>query len=341
MVYQKWTHGKVGEVVKLENFCIVNIKKYNLITRSGIGMTAIIYALLSATSGHSSASPRRAECNRLGPKELMHRCEVFVDSTERKEKVFKYPAITPLFDISGPASGLRVPFFLSSNDGSTIAIHYTTYGNRTVSKSTLQFTLESKQILSWKASFLGKDNSAAVSTVVVGVLLFWPALLAAPFISHDITGFEISYIDKFGSESSVSFATTAPSSLHQKFLENTTSLKMGEIRDSSELDELFKAGLANLTKKHLAIQAKVYQVNSRKPWCTSLDPTASLEDKKRYKQVDKDLNKLRIRLGLDGVSPIQGTASSAQWDNYIMNNENFSKWASANPSQAIKLKDCK
>ena len=264
-------------------------------------------------------------------------------STNRitRNKIFKYPAVTPLFDIPGPSSGLRVPFFLSSEDGRKITLNYTKYGSLIVNKSTLQLELESNQIISWKASFLGKDNTAAITAVAVGALLFWPALIAAPFLSHNITGFEINYIDKLGIESSIFFATTAPSTLHLQFLENTTGLKMGETRDSTDIQELYEAGLSRLAAQHLDAQKKVYQFDSRKPWCTVLNPSASKEDIQSYKKVDNQFKKLRNNLGMSITEPVTGTTIEENWNQYVMKNENFSKWVNANPDQAAKLKACK
>ena len=325
---------------------LIECNSYNFMMNAGRGLVAIICALFLSIPEQLSAMPMGAECNRPGPKELMHGCEASIGSNKvEEEKVFKYPAVTPLFDIPGYSGRLRAPFFLSSSDGTKISFYYTKdqYGIPKITKSTPQLLeLESKQIISWKAFFLGKDNTAAVAALVGGALAFWPMMLAAPYLVHDINGFEISYIDGYGTESTISFASTVRRyDLHLEFFENTTGLKMGEIRDTSELQDLYKAGLFNLTTRHLAAQAKIYQIDSRKPWCTVLSPSASPEDKKTYEKVDRELSKLRKKLGMTEIEPNQGVTISAGWDKYLMKNENFSKWVNANPTQAMKLKECK
>jgi len=312
----------------------------------GKGFVAIVCALFLSIPEQISAMPRGAECNRPGSKKLMHGCEASIGSDKVGEKkVFKYPVVTPLFDIPGYSGRLRAPFFLSSSDGKKISFYYTKdqYGIPKITKFTpQQLELESKQIISWKAFFVGKDNTAAIAALVGGALAFWPMMLAAPYLIHDINGFEITYIDGFGTESTISFASTVRRyDLHLEFFENTTGLRMGEIRDPSELQDLYKVGLVNLTTRHLAAQAKIYQIDSRKPWCTMLSPSASPEDIKAYKQVDRELSKLRKKLGMNENEPIHGDTILAGWDNYLSKNESFSKWVKANPTQAMKLRECK
>ena len=249
----------------------------------------------------------------------------------------KYPFKSGILQSADPATGSQVAFQLESQDGSSLEVKYY--------KSTKQpLVLSSQEIISWSSAIsgTGQDASAAVSTAVAGALFFWPMMLAAPFMvkNYTITGFNISYVDDYGNDSVLNFATIEnPKSLNE-LLKFSTGLDAGSKRDPVLLKPLYEAGLVKSEDLLLQLKKPITVVNSRKPWCSYLDLSKNSSDVTAYKDQLAKTNNIRAKLGMSPYSDSNTLSSDKQWDTYLENNQSMRIWASANKAAAEKLRAC-
>ena len=248
-----------------------------------------------------------------------------------------YPVKTGLLRMADPNSGSQIPFFLTSNDGTKLLLNFDKDIRPVLS-------LSSAEIVSWKSGVAGQgtDSSNAISFAVAGALFFWPMLLAAPFMikNYTITGFEVIYIDEYGKDVPLVFATADNPISTMSLLKFSTGLESGQTRSTDVTNKLYERGLQNLTSKLRSERAKILVANSKKPWCSYIDLTKKTDDVKLYEQSLAQLTALNKKLRLPNIEDNSSKPSSEQWNAYLVRNPGLVAWSKAYPVQAIKLREC-
>jgi hypothetical protein len=248
-----------------------------------------------------------------------------------------YPVKTGFFQMADRDTGMQIPFYFSSQDGSTLILNY----EKNLRPS---LSLNTGELVSWKSAVAGKgsDSSAAISTAVAGALFFWPMMLAAPFMvqNYTITGFEVMYIDEFGKDQSLNFVTIENPTPAIALLKFSTGLESGESRGPDITKKLYQSGLKNSMARLQAQKDKVLIKNSKKPWCSFVDTSKKNDDLKAYEQSVANVKALHLKLGLGEFNDSSNQATADQWDQYLRSNPGMAQWAKAFPQQATALKNC-
>lgn len=250
----------------------------------------------------------------------------------------KYPFKSGFLQMADTSTGQNLVFSISSSDGKTISVVY-------ADKNKPPLVINTSSIVSWKSGLAGQgsDSSGAISSLVVGALFFWPMMLLAPFETrnYSITGFEVNYIDEFGKNRPLIFATLEDPRPLLSLLKFSTGLDAGVARSEDETKIFYQEGLkASLQRLELQ-RMKIMIVNNRRPWCSYLDLSKQTEDVSLYKQYLADVKQLQKNLGVPLYDDFATLASDAQWEKYLIENPGTKVWAATFPQQAEKMKACK
>lgn len=249
----------------------------------------------------------------------------------------KYPVTIGVFQQVDPGTGTQLAFNLESKNGSTIDLVY--------AKSLKpKLSIDSQSITSWKASVTGTgtDSSSAISTAVAGALFFWPMMLAAPFMvsNYTIMGFQVDYVDEYGGDKTLAFATINPPKPAMELLKYASGLDAGTRRPAADLKPLYQAGLQRSMDKLAQARESVLVKNTRKPWCSYVDLSKQSTAVNEYKQAVERINTLHSTLGLEIFTDSASTSSDSQWQEYLQGNPSIAAWAAANKKSADALKKC-
>lgn len=246
-----------------------------------------------------------------------------------------YPFARSGFLSVDPSSGKQLNMSLRSTDGSEIIFDF--------AKQKPDLMIKPEQIISWKSANAGSstDASSAVSVAVAGALFFWPMMLAAPFMirNYTITGFEVEYIDAYGRDLSMDFATIEVPKPAMELLRFSTGLAAGARRSTEVTRPLYEAGLKRSVLALDRLKMPLTVVNTQKPWCTSLKLSESKESSE-YKDMLSHVNTLRSKLGLPLLNDESTFTTDQQWEAYLDARPGLRQWASAYKQQAEVLKKC-
>lgn len=235
-----------------------------------------------------------------------------------------------------PKSGQQIGLSLLSDDGSVINVDF---ANQRPALNLKAGT----QIISWKSANAGSgtDASGAVSVAVAGALFFWPMMLAAPFMvkNYTITGFQVEYIDQYGKDVSLDFATIEGPRPTMELLRFSTGLVAGTKRGADVTKPLYEAGLKNSMDALDALKEPLLVKNTKKPWCSTL----KLGDNKQstdYTAMLTHINALRSKLSLSPYEDMNAKSSDVQWEQYLASRPGLKTWAQTYKQQAEALRAC-
>lgn len=246
-----------------------------------------------------------------------------------------YPFTRAGFLTVEPTSGKQIGLTVLSKDGSEITFDFGKNKDRLVLKPT--------EIISWKSANAGSgtDASSAISTAVAGALFFWPMMLAAPFMvkNYTITGFQVEYIDPFGKDVSLDFATIESPRPTMELLQFSTGLTAGTRHGPEITKPLYEAGLKKSITELENLKKPLLVVNSRKPWCSSIKLGDNPESS-AYKGMVNHVNALRKKLELPPEQDISTKSTDQQWEAYLDSKPGLRQWATTYTQQAEILKKC-
>jgi hypothetical protein len=292
-----------------------------------------IMSARAAPCGIGKYDPRDPKCSESVEKQ---RAE---DKKPKPLEPPKYPVNKGhiAFLMADPDNGKQVGFWLSSQDGSILTLDYD-FNIRP------PLSLKTGEIISWKSGLVGqgRDSSGAITTAVVGALLFWPMMLAAPFMvrNYTITGFELLYIDEFGKDQPLTFVTMQSPTPAIALLKFSTGLNSGETRSSDITKKLYETGLENSLKTLQNQKDKVLVKNSKKPWCSYVDTSKKSDELTAYEQSVAHVIALYTKLGKGEFNDSSSKTANVQWDQYLASNPGVAAWSKAFPQQANALKSC-
>lgn len=259
---------------------------------------------------------------------------------EAKKKVDElqppsYPFTRSGFLTVEPTSGKQIPLALRSQDGSQISFDY--------GKDQDIIVLKPVEIVSWKSANTGSgtDASSAVSVAVAGALFFWPMMLAAPFMvkNYTITGFQIEYIDPYGKDVSLDFATIESPRPTMELLRFSTGLTAGTKRGLETTKPLYEAGLQKSMRELEALKKPLLEVNNKKPWCSTIR-LGENQDSTAYKSMFEHISALRRKLDLPPIPDMATKSTDQQWEAYLDSRPGLRQWAATYKQQADTLKKC-
>lgn len=234
-----------------------------------------------------------------------------------------------------PTSGKQISLTLLSKDGSEITFDY--------GKNKDSLVLKPADIISWKSANAGSgtDASSAVSAAVAGALFFWPMMLVAPFMvkNYSITGFQVEYIDPYGKDLSLDFATIESPRPTMELLRFSTGLAAGTRRGPETTKPLYEAGLQRSMLELEALKKPLLDVNNSKPWCSTIRLSDN-EDSASYKSMVEHINGLRRKLDLPPMQDTATRSTDQQWEAYLDSKPGLRQWAAAYKQQAETLKQC-
>lgn len=309
----------------------------SLLITAPLGGLFLVSHHASARPYYCSNPPKRG----LTPRQE-EQCEDAASAGAKKEdknilKEPKYPFKSGILQSTDPSTGSQVAFQLISQNGSIIDVEY-------YKSPKPPLSLNPKEIVSWNSAIAGsgQDASGAVSVAVAGALFFWPMMLAAPFMikNYTITGFNIEYIDEFGNDTVLSFATIDQPKPLNELLKFSTGLDAGAKRDPVALKPLYQSGLKKSEERLAELKKPITVVNSRKPWCSYLDLQKNSSEVQAYKDQLAKINNIRAKIGEPPYNDSNALSSDKQWQIYLDSNPSMSIWASANKSAAEKLRAC-
>lgn len=324
----------------------------------GSGQATVTAATANSAPLYCNKPPSRglrpeqaAECEKLKP-----------GSTAKPSEVKKQEEIKAVYPVSLPAALLiegkqPVAVTLSAADNQEINLL-----DPKTKKNTM--TIKSKDIVQWvQGDFSGKQfkggQAAAMTATYVGIAAVTAAtgglgaplfLLAAPFMGmatgnqyiadhrvvvrsiNEQTG-EVEYvtIQLFGKKESLIAAD---------ILTTGTGLKATKKRDDEYLKPIRQAALENQQAVLQREAEKLMEVNSRKPWCSTLDLSGKTGDTTKYKATLEAVNRLRKQLLLPEFSQNLAASSSDKWSAYLAERPDMKKWAEANKAAAEKMQKC-
>ena len=246
-----------------------------------------------------------------------------------------YPFSRAGFLTVEPSSGKQIPLTLLSKDGSEITFDF--------AKNKESLVLRPAEVISWKSANAGSgtDASSAVSVAVAGALFFWPMMLAAPFMvkNYTITGFQVEYIDRFGKDVSLDFATIESPRPAMELLRFATGLTAGTRRGPETTKPLYEAGLQQSMLELETLKKPLLVVNNKKPWCSTIKLNDN-QDSAAYKGMVEHINALRRKLDLPPVQDMATKTVDQQWEAYLDSKPGLRQWAAAYKQQAETLKQC-
>ena len=246
-----------------------------------------------------------------------------------------YPFSRAGFQTVEPTSGKQIGLTLLSKDGSEIAFDY--------AKNRDGFALKPAEIISWKSANAGSgtDASTAVSVAVAGALFFWPMMLAAPFMvkKYTITGFQVEYIDPFGKDVNLDFATIESPKPAMELLRFSTGLAPGTRRGPETTKPLYEAGLKQSILELEVLKKPLLVVNNKKPWCSTIKLSDN-PNSAAYKDMVEHINALRRKLGLPPVQDMATKSTDQQWEAYLDSKPGLRQWAASYKQQAETLRQC-
>ena len=246
----------------------------------------------------------------------------------------KYPVMIDKFLSIDQATGKQNKFNLSSENGKTIIFNF----------QDKPLTLDTSNVTAWNAAVAGTgtDSRDAVTIGVVSALFFWPGLLLVPFASkkYTIMGFQVNYIDNFGRDKALSFATIEAPKPTLELLRYSTGLEAGKGIEEASKKQLYAAGLKQSLQALPSLREKVSIFNTRKPWCTKLELKDNTQEVKDYKEMITNIKLLNQKLSMPEYEDIGSASQEKQWQIYLEKNPGMKAWAAANKSQAELLKKC-
>lgn len=246
-----------------------------------------------------------------------------------------YPFTRAGFLTVEPTSGKQVALTLLSKDGSEITFDY--------DKNKGSLVLKPADIIGWKSANAGSgtDASSAVSVAVAGALFFWPMMLAAPFMvkNYTITGFQVEYIDPYGKDVSLDFATIESPRPTMELLRFSTGLAAGTRRGPETTKLLYEAGLQKSMLELENLKKPLLVVNNKKPWCSTIKLSDN-QDSAAYKAMVEHISALRQKLDLPPVQDTATRSTDQEWEAYLDSRPGLRQWAAAYQQQADTLKQC-
>jgi hypothetical protein len=313
-----------------------------------ISSAALTLILAVPFQGIMSASAAPCDSGKYDPR--YPECRESVEKRRAEDKKPKpleppkYPVKTGFFQMADRDTGTQTPFYLSSQDGSILVLNFAIEGSPRVKDNRPSLSLKSNEIVSWKSGIVGKgsDSSSAISTAVIGALLFWPMMIAAPFMvkNYTITGFEVLYIDEFGKDQPLAFVTIESPTPAIALLKFSTGLDSGDTRGPDITKKLYETGLQNSLARLKTQKEKILVKNNKKPWCSYVDTSKKSDDLTVYEQSVSHVKVLYTKLGLGEYSDSKNQATGDQWDQYLSSNPGMATWAKTFPQQADALKSC-